>query len=64
GYTDQVARIDSIFILDRFFENCSVFDAELWGILDGLALLMERGYDNVLIQTDNLEVAKTIQDGS
>ncbi|MBA0655700.1 hypothetical protein Goklo_008154, partial [Gossypium klotzschianum] len=47
---------------NRFFKNCSVFDAELWGILDGLALLMDRGYDNVLIQTDNLEAAKTIQD--
>ncbi|KAH1105718.1 hypothetical protein J1N35_009486, partial [Gossypium stocksii] len=37
------------------------FEAELQGILDGLALLQKRGLDKVLIQTDNLEVAKTIQ---
>ncbi|MBA0777381.1 hypothetical protein Gotri_005401, partial [Gossypium trilobum] len=38
--------------------------AELWGILDGLGILMDRGYDHVLIQNDNLEAIKAIQDPS
>ncbi|MBA0681651.1 hypothetical protein Goari_023437, partial [Gossypium aridum] len=34
---------------------CSVFDVELWGILDGLTLLQDRDLNKILIQTDNLE---------
>ncbi|MBA0602594.1 hypothetical protein Gorai_002770 [Gossypium raimondii] len=42
---------------------CSVFDAELWGILDGLTCLVDRGYDNIIIQSNNLDVVKNIQEG-
>ncbi|MBA0750940.1 hypothetical protein Gogos_002316, partial [Gossypium gossypioides] len=35
--------------------KCSVFVAELWGILDGLLLLQKQGYDEIVIQSDNLE---------
>ncbi|MBA0870685.1 hypothetical protein Goshw_015946 [Gossypium schwendimanii] len=37
-------------------------DADLWGILDGLVLLIDQGYDNMLIQTDSLEAVKAIQE--
>ncbi|MBA0854915.1 hypothetical protein Goshw_006589, partial [Gossypium schwendimanii] len=40
---------------DRYLGKCSIFDAELWGILDGLALFQYRRYDDVMIQTDSLE---------
>ncbi|MFQ6666038.1 hypothetical protein Gotur_032557 [Gossypium turneri] len=49
---------------NRNLGKCLVFNAELWGVLDGLALIHERRYDGVLIQTDSLEVAKAIQDPS
>ncbi|MBA0553723.1 hypothetical protein Golob_012874 [Gossypium lobatum] len=38
--------------------NCSVFDVELWGILDGLVIIQRRGYKNVLIHIDSLKVVK------
>ncbi|MFQ6628479.1 hypothetical protein Gotur_006685 [Gossypium turneri] len=41
--------------------SCSVLEVGLWGILDGLGILVDWGYDHVLIQTDSLEVAKVIQ---
>ncbi|MBA0566533.1 hypothetical protein Golob_011343 [Gossypium lobatum] len=40
----------------------SVFDAKLWVILDGLTILINRGYDNVLIQSNSLEAVKDLQD--
>ncbi|MBA0671925.1 hypothetical protein Goklo_024049, partial [Gossypium klotzschianum] len=46
-----------IFDFNRFLGTCLVFEVELWGILDGLDILIDRGYDNVLVQTDSLEVA-------
>ncbi|MBA0792350.1 hypothetical protein Gohar_016857, partial [Gossypium harknessii] len=33
-----------------FLRNCSVFEVELWGILDGLTTLIDCGLDNVIIQ--------------
>ncbi|MBA0781641.1 hypothetical protein Gotri_002546 [Gossypium trilobum] len=45
----------------RFLGRCSVFEAELWGLLDGLNILIDRGLDNVMIQTDSLEVVGGIQ---
>ncbi|MBA0783461.1 hypothetical protein Gotri_001170 [Gossypium trilobum] len=47
---------------NRFLEKCFVFTAELYGFLDGLTLLQKQGYDRVLIQSDNLEMVKTICD--
>ncbi|MBA0794645.1 hypothetical protein Gohar_018954 [Gossypium harknessii] len=34
----------------------------MWGILDDLVLLIDCGYDNVFIQTDNLEAVKAIKE--
>ncbi|MBA0787737.1 hypothetical protein Gotri_025406 [Gossypium trilobum] len=43
--------------------SCLVFKAELWGILDDLDILIDRGYDNVLVQTDSFEVANVVKKG-
>lgn len=45
---------------NRYLGNCSVYDAESWGILDGLSLLIEQGHDKVLIQFDCLKVVTII----
>ncbi|MBA0705097.1 hypothetical protein Golax_017311, partial [Gossypium laxum] len=42
--------------------KCSILEAELWGILDSLALVQEKQGNKVLIQTDSLEDIKAIQD--
>ncbi|KAK5802987.1 hypothetical protein PVK06_030624 [Gossypium arboreum] len=44
----------------RFIGKCSVFDAKIWGILDGLKLVQRRGHDQVIILSDCLEVVKAI----
>ncbi|MBA0637657.1 hypothetical protein Godav_024790, partial [Gossypium davidsonii] len=43
------------------FDKYSFFDTKLWDIFDGLALIHNRSYDGVLIQTDSLKVVKAIQ---
>ncbi|MBA0748037.1 hypothetical protein Gogos_004893 [Gossypium gossypioides] len=45
---------------NRFLGNCSIFYAELWGILDSLTFLRESGIGSVLIETDNLEATKAL----
>lgn len=40
---------------------CSVFNAELWGILDGLTVLHNKNWDKMLIGTDILEAIQAIQ---
>ncbi|MBA0678150.1 hypothetical protein Goari_019511, partial [Gossypium aridum] len=42
--------------------NCSVFEAELWGILDDVMLVQGRHYDQVLVRTDNMEVIRAIKE--
>ncbi|KAH1064862.1 hypothetical protein J1N35_029849 [Gossypium stocksii] len=49
---------------NRYLGKCSLFDPELWRILDGLALIQNMCYDRVLIQIDSLEMVKAIQDSS
>ncbi|KAH1107228.1 hypothetical protein J1N35_010996 [Gossypium stocksii] len=48
----------------RYFGNCSVLEAELWGILDGLNLILNRRFVRVLIQTDSIEAINAIQEGA
>ncbi|MBA0753391.1 hypothetical protein Gogos_022207 [Gossypium gossypioides] len=43
-----------------YLGNCTPFDEELWGILDGLLILLNKGYKRATIQTDNLEVVKAL----
>ncbi|KAH1057185.1 hypothetical protein J1N35_035250 [Gossypium stocksii] len=45
---------------NRYLEKCSVFAAELWGILDSSDLLQKQGYNGVIIQSDNLEAVVAI----
>ncbi|MBA0826713.1 hypothetical protein Goarm_011538 [Gossypium armourianum] len=47
---------------NRYLGFCSVFDVELWGILDGLVFIQREGHKRVLIHTDNLEAVKALQD--
>ncbi|MBA0784525.1 hypothetical protein Gotri_025449 [Gossypium trilobum] len=49
---------------NRRLGQCSIFNAELWGILDSLSLFQSREYGKVLIQTDNLEAIQEIQAAS
>ncbi|XP_012487833.1 uncharacterized protein LOC105801034 [Gossypium raimondii] len=49
-----------IFYYNRYLGMCMVLDAELWGILDGLHLILERGYGSILIETDNLKMVNAI----
>ncbi|MBA0750930.1 hypothetical protein Gogos_002306, partial [Gossypium gossypioides] len=44
--------------------KCSIFNVDLWGVLDGLALIQKGRYDGILIQTNSLDVFKAIQDFS
>ncbi|MFQ6661196.1 hypothetical protein Gotur_029431 [Gossypium turneri] len=47
---------------NQFLGKCSIFDTELWGILDDLKIIQQRGNDKVIIQSDkkeNLQVFET-----
>ncbi|MBA0750815.1 hypothetical protein Gogos_002200, partial [Gossypium gossypioides] len=54
------ANGDWIFGYNRCLEKCSIFNAELWGILEGLRLIQQRGHDEVIIKYDSFEVVKAI----
>ncbi|MBA0854012.1 hypothetical protein Goshw_024923, partial [Gossypium schwendimanii] len=47
---------------NRYLGFCSVFDVELWRILDRLVFIQREGHKRVLIHTDNLEAVKAVQD--
>ncbi|KAK5792155.1 hypothetical protein PVK06_033269 [Gossypium arboreum] len=47
----------------RYLGNYTVVEAELWGILDGLNLILNRSFEKVVIQTDSIEVVNAIQEG-
>lgn len=53
---------DWIIGFNRFLESCSIFNAELRGILDGHEILIARGFENVMIRTYSLEVVTAIQE--
>ncbi|KAH1031566.1 hypothetical protein J1N35_043740 [Gossypium stocksii] len=46
----------------RFLGVCSSFEAELCGILDGVLILLNKGYRRAIIMIDNLEVAQNLED--
>ncbi|KAH1064797.1 hypothetical protein J1N35_029784 [Gossypium stocksii] len=50
--------------LTRYLGNCSVLEAKLLGILDGLKIILDRSFKRVLIQTDNIEAINVIQESS
>ncbi|MBA0624299.1 hypothetical protein Godav_009683, partial [Gossypium davidsonii] len=47
---------------NKYLWSSSVFDGKLWVILDGLTILINWGYNNVLIQSNSLEAVKDLQD--
>ncbi|MBA0732559.1 hypothetical protein Gogos_016639 [Gossypium gossypioides] len=48
----------------RYLGYCTVLEAELWGILDGLNFIFDRCFDRVLIQTNSIKAVNSIQEGS
>ncbi|MBA0599854.1 hypothetical protein Gorai_006055, partial [Gossypium raimondii] len=44
----------------RFLGVCSLFEVEVWGILDEILILLNRGYTRNIIMTDNLEVTQNL----
>ncbi|KAK5811556.1 hypothetical protein PVK06_026900 [Gossypium arboreum] len=44
----------------HYLGRCSRFEAELWGIFDGILILLNKGYKRVRIQTDNMEVVRAL----
>ncbi|MBA0692114.1 hypothetical protein Goari_009702 [Gossypium aridum] len=46
---------------NRRLERCTIFEAKLWGISDGLSLLQGRKCDRVLMPTYSLEVIEVIK---
>ncbi|KAH1097270.1 hypothetical protein J1N35_014191 [Gossypium stocksii] len=47
---------------NRFLGVCSSFEAEVWGILDGILILLKKRYRRISIIADNLEVAQILMD--
>ncbi|MFQ6655091.1 hypothetical protein Gotur_025793 [Gossypium turneri] len=47
---------------NRRLGRCTIFEAKLWGILDGLSLLQGRKSDRVLMPTYSLEVIEAIKE--
>lgn len=41
---------------------CFVFNAELWGILDGLIVIHNRRWEKVSIRSDSLKVIQSIKE--
>ncbi|KAK5833400.1 hypothetical protein PVK06_017225 [Gossypium arboreum] len=48
----------------KYLGNCIVLEVELWGILDGLNLILDRHFEKILIQTDNIEAINIILEDS
>ncbi|MBA0770722.1 hypothetical protein Gotri_019321, partial [Gossypium trilobum] len=46
----------------RHLGNCIVLQAELWGILDGLNLILDRRFKKILIKIDSLEALNAIME--
>lgn len=46
--------------LNHFLGSYTPVEVELWGILDGVLVMLEKGYEWATIQTDNLEVVKAL----
>ncbi|KAA3453419.1 reverse transcriptase [Gossypium australe] len=63
GATDGVVRDrDGNWVLGytHYLRKCSPLEAELWSILDGVFILINRGYKKIKIRSDNLEVVRIL----
>ncbi|KAK5818680.1 hypothetical protein PVK06_023624 [Gossypium arboreum] len=47
---------------NRYLGRCTVFEAELWDILNGLPVLLSKWFKRETIQSDNLEVIRVLHD--
>ncbi|MBA0604919.1 hypothetical protein Godav_017545, partial [Gossypium davidsonii] len=47
--------------LQSIFGGCSILDVELWGILNGLVITLDRGFDSLIFLSNNLEAVQAIQ---
>ncbi|MBA0729613.1 hypothetical protein Golax_025838, partial [Gossypium laxum] len=47
---------------NRHLGKCSPFGAEVWGILDGLLVQLNKGYRRAMIQTDNVDMIMALTD--
>ncbi|KAA3475886.1 RNA-directed DNA polymerase (Reverse transcriptase) [Gossypium australe] len=45
---------------NRFLGNCTPIEAEFWGILDGILILLNKGYKRINIMSDNIEVVQNL----
>ncbi|MFQ6622051.1 hypothetical protein Gotur_002137 [Gossypium turneri] len=41
--------------------TCSALDVELWGIFEGVTIVMDKGFDRILIISDSQEAVQAIQ---
>ncbi|XP_040967868.1 protein TsetseEP-like [Gossypium hirsutum] len=48
----------------KHLSNCTILEAELWGILNGLTLILDRHFGKILIQTDSIEANNVILEDS
>ncbi|KAA3485757.1 reverse transcriptase [Gossypium australe] len=44
----------------HYLGKCSPLEAELWGILDGVFILINKGYKKIKIRSDNLEMVRIL----
>ncbi|KAH1048000.1 hypothetical protein J1N35_038784 [Gossypium stocksii] len=52
---------DCILGFNHYLRRCTTFEGELWGILNGFLVLLNKGIRRAIIQIDNLEVVKSLQ---
>ncbi|MBA0550508.1 hypothetical protein Golob_021449 [Gossypium lobatum] len=64
NFVDRVLRDQNgnwILGYNHYLGKCTVFEVELWGILDGILILLSKSFNKVTIQIDNLEVVRALQ---
>ncbi|KAG8496487.1 hypothetical protein CXB51_009190 [Gossypium anomalum] len=52
-----------IMVFSKYLGNYTMMEAKLWGILNGLKLILDRRFESILIQIDSLEAVNAIQEG-
>ncbi|KAA3472023.1 reverse transcriptase [Gossypium australe] len=45
---------------NRYLGNCSPMEAEIWGIMDGILILLNKGFRRITITSDNLEAIQNL----
>lgn len=50
--------------VQQILGDCTMTEVELWGILDGLKLILDKRFERILIQTNSLETIIAIREGA